>query len=221
MGREYGTGAYSALGEMLEGLLKTTTSRERGKQVASTLANLAVLMPSVGKYVDVGVNLAKNVAGLSSTDVRQISDSLYVRNVFLSLFEKVSKKRPIVAFFDDAQRFDSSSLETLGYLIDNISRIRALAVVCFREKYATLEREKGNAAIIEETIRVVPVQPSSIWSRSLAGSSAQLVKQMSKGRIEGRNVTTARRADRRQPALHREDNQGDERFRRTSEGSAR
>lgn len=72
VGREYATGPYSALGEMLEGLLKTTTSRDRGKQVASTLANLAVLMPSIGQYVDIGVNLAKSVAGLSSTDVRRI-----------------------------------------------------------------------------------------------------------------------------------------------------
>jgi len=189
VGREYGTGAYSALGQMLEWLLKTTTSRERGKQVASTLANLAALMPSIGTYVGIGVDVAKNVAGLSTTDVRQISDSLYVRNVFLSLLEKVSKKTPIVAFFDDAQRFDSSSLETLGYLIDNISRIRTLAVVCFREKSATFERERSNAAIIEETIR--RTGSTCIHLTPLrAGSSAQLVKQMSNGRIEGRNVTT-------------------------------
>ena len=187
-GREYGTGPYSALGEMLEGLLKTTTSRERGKQVASTLANLAVLMPSIGPYVSIGVNLAKSVAGLSSTDVGQISDSLYVRNVFLTLLEKVSRKRPIIAFFDDAQRFDSSSLEALGYLVDNISKIRVLVVVCFREKNVAFERERGKAAIIEETMKrtgstVLHLEPLR------AGFSAQLVKQMSEGTIEGRNVS--------------------------------
>jgi tetratricopeptide (TPR) repeat protein len=188
-GKEFGVGPYFALGEILEPLLRTTKSREIGRQTISTLANLGKLIPQFGVYIDAIVKAAKESAGLSSADIRQISDSLYVNHVFLSLLEKLSKKKPIVMIFDDVQRFDASSLEALGYLMDNIPKLPALAVICSRSKFAVLERERENTVVIEEMRRRTGAQVLHL-ERLQTSVSAQLVRQMARGKIQAHDVAT-------------------------------
>jgi predicted ATPase len=58
---------------------------------------------------------------------------MYVDNLFVSLFEKLSLKTSVVAFFDDVQYFDSSSFEALCFLLERISAMRCLMILGFRE----------------------------------------------------------------------------------------
>lgn len=182
-GREFAASPFVALAGLFEEASILQPARY-GKQVAFTVLNVARLIPAFGNYASVVSDVAKDWQGLSQADSRVISTSLYVNSMITSLLEKLAKKRPVVLFLDDAQWFDSSSLEVLGFAAGRLSALRVLLIVCFRRGHVTSEREEQNVEILNSVIRALPKEIStSIGIEPLDDeNSGELVKRFLKGR---------------------------------------
>ena len=148
-GLAFGSGPYTSMSGIFEPLLERKTLVQEGRQVTQVLLNLARFIPSVGSYAEVASSIAEGAGSPSRHDLQTISGPLYVKTLLVSLFEKLSKKRPLVVFLDDLQWFDDSSLEMVGFLIVNLSRIRALVLMTCRSGYATNDRERQNLGALE------------------------------------------------------------------------
>src|ERR1700730_8314963 len=131
-GREFAKTPYSALFEMFS-ILKPNSRITKSKQIAKIVLDFAKLIPAFESLASFVSDMVSDASGLTETDRRTISNSMYVDNLFVSLFEKLSLKTPVVAFFDDVQSFDSSSFEALCFLLERISAIRCLMILGFRE----------------------------------------------------------------------------------------
>ena len=159
-GREFAASPFVALAGLFEDASVVQPTRY-GKQVALTVLNVARLVPAFGPYASAITDTVKDLRGLSEADSRIISNSLYVNNMFTSLLEKLAKKRPVVLFLDDAQWFDSSSLEVLGFAAGRLQDMRVLMIICFRRGHITSEREERNLEILDAIIRSAPAPVAS------------------------------------------------------------
>jgi tetratricopeptide (TPR) repeat protein/nucleoside-triphosphatase THEP1 len=153
-GLQFASSPFSALAEPFEEVVKLGS--RRGQEVAVTVVNISRLIPVLGQYVETAADTVKELQGLRNVDVRTISNSQYVKNVFLALFQKISKKKSVVVFFDDVQWFDVSSLEVLGFLASHIKKARILLIVTFRQGHPVLEREEDNFEIITSIMNSSP-----------------------------------------------------------------
>lgn len=149
-GLAFGTGPYTAMGGIFEPLLESRMTIQHGRQVTQVLLNLARLVPVAGNYAEAAGGVLDGVGKLSRHDLQSVSAPLYVKTLLVSLFEKMSKKRPLIAFLDDMQWFDESSLEAVGFLMLNLSRIHALVLMNSRSGYAMTERERHNLSTVED-----------------------------------------------------------------------
>jgi len=178
-GLAFGTGPYTAMGGIFEPLLESKTITQQGKQVTQVLLNLARLVPVVGNYADTAGSVLEGVGNLSHHDMQSISAPLYVKTLLVSLLEKLSKKRPLVAFLDDVQWFDEFSLEAVGFLMLNISRIHALILISSRTGYAMSEREGRNLSTVEEIANGMAEHAIQLHLEPLdPGPSGELVKRI-------------------------------------------
>lgn len=159
-GREFAASPFVALAGLFEDASVVQPTRY-GKQVALTVLNVARLVPAFGPYASVITDTLKDLRGLSEADSRIISNSLYVNNLFTSLLEKLAKKRPVVLFLDDAQWFDSSSLEVLGFAPGRLQEMRVLVITCFRRGHITSEREERNLETLDAIVRSAPAPVAS------------------------------------------------------------
>ncbi len=105
----YLSAPFVTITELIEPVLRKGTLLRYGRQVALTAMNLGKLIPSIGGLVGASLDAYKDFSGLTAADLRILSQSYYVNEVVLTLIEKLSKKKTVVAFVDDAQWADSSS----------------------------------------------------------------------------------------------------------------
>ncbi len=184
-GREFTTSPFMGLSEMFAPLFKSKSPLKHGKQIAVTVLNISRLVPTFGQFAGVAADALKEFRGLSEADARIIPGSIYLKNVFMTLFEKLSRKKPVVAFFDDAQWFDSSSLEVLGYLIEQASKFRAMLIICLRRGYPASEREQANLQTLENVIN--RIDSETVMTLNVEqlpkDASGEIVRQMFQPRI--------------------------------------
>ena len=183
-GREFAASPFVALAGLFEDASVLQPARH-GKQVALTVLNVARLVPAFGTYASVITDTVKDLRGISEADSRIISNSLYVNSIFASLLAKLAKKKPVVIFLDDAQWFDSSSLEVLGFAAGKLSNMQALMITCFRRGHVTSEREEKNLEMLDAITRSLPSQIASFLD--LGPLDDKVSGELAKGLLKGRS----------------------------------
>lgn len=171
-GRVFANSPYSALSEMFSSLKRSKRTIEQSKQIATIILNLAKLVPAFEPAISLVSDVASRVFSLTQADKEIIGNSMYVNNLFVSLFEKLSSKNTVVAFFDDLQWFDGSSLESLCFLLEKVSRMQCMIVLNIRKGHHSSEREEANIELlnavlsrIDENNRLsVNLEPLSLYS---------------------------------------------------------
>jgi tetratricopeptide (TPR) repeat protein len=189
-GLPFTTGAYASMTGIFASLLETKTVVQQGKQVARVLLDLARLLPGASGYADVASDMLEGAKSLSSHDLQSISGSLYAKTLLVSLLEKLSKKKQLIVFFDDIQWFDEFSLEALGFMILNLSRINALVIMNSRTGYAMSERERSNLDAIKELAEAGYVIELPLQSLELRAAEKLVKHTLGAPRIEPRTLDT-------------------------------
>ncbi len=96
-GRVFANSPYSALSEMFSSLKRSKRTIEQSKQIATIILNLAKLVPAFEPAISLVSDVASRVFSLTQADKEIIGNSMYVNNLFVSLFEKLSSKNTVVA----------------------------------------------------------------------------------------------------------------------------
>lgn len=153
-GKELISSPYMALSELLGPIIKDSSGF--GRQVIRNVGNLiqlipiGLLAPGYSGMASAVSSAFKMAAGLSQSDKRIISNSIYVKNLFVSFFEHASREKHLITFFDDVQWFDPSSLEVLTYLLERMTHFKVLFILGLREGFPHSQEERITSQKINE-----------------------------------------------------------------------
>ncbi len=125
--------------DMMKDFLHTYRNFTRG-DLFDTILNLAKLVPSLEPYVTTTQEITKTVRGISDVDKYSIDNSHYVFSNYLSIFQKISKKKTLVLHAEDIQWFDSTSVELLFYIMKKIDK-KIMIIVSYRTGFITTQKD--------------------------------------------------------------------------------
>lgn len=125
--------------DMMKGFLHTYKNFTRG-DLLDTILNLVKLIPSLEPYVTATQEITKTIRGISDVDKYSIDSSHYVFANYLSLFQKIAKKKTLVLHAEDIQWFDSTSLELLFHIMRKIEK-KVMIIVSYRTGFITTQKD--------------------------------------------------------------------------------
>lgn len=176
-GSSTATSPYMALSDLLMPVAKSQSGHTR--QILNIIRNISniipagTLPPEASTALSAISGIAGSFSGISQADMKILSSAQYVKELFLSFFQKISEQKPVVVFFDDVQLFDASSLEIVGFLVKNMPSYRALLILGIRKGYVSLEVETKNLALLENIIQKLSNPPTAINLESLDSKASQ------------------------------------------------
>ena len=125
--------------DLIKDFIHTYRTFTRG-DLFDTILNLAKLVPSLEPYVTTTQEITKTVRGISDVDKYSIDNSHYVFSNYLSIFQKIIKKKTLVLHAEDIQWFDSTSLELLFYIMKKIDK-KIMIIVSYRTGFITTQKD--------------------------------------------------------------------------------
>ncbi len=125
--------------EMIKDFLHVYRNFTRG-DLFDTILNLAKLVPSLEPYITTTQEITKTIRGISDVDKYSIDSSHYVFSNYLSIFQKIAKKKTIVLHAEDIQWFDNTSLELLFYIMRKIDK-KIMIIVSYRTGFITTQKD--------------------------------------------------------------------------------
>ncbi|HDL60623.1 MAG TPA: tetratricopeptide repeat protein [candidate division WOR-3 bacterium] len=93
------------------------------------------------------VEVLANLLGIGSAE-EIIEEKMVIFNSILTLFDKLSQKKPLVLIFEDIHWIDEASLELLRFLAEKISTKRILMLCLHRPEFNPAFPEMGHITII-------------------------------------------------------------------------
>lgn len=140
--------------EMIKEFLSNYKSITKG-EILDSILNLAKLVPVLEPYVEATQQIIKTVRGLTDVDKFSLDDSHYVFSNYLSILQKISNKKSLVLFIDDAQWLDKTSRELLGHLLRKLEG-RIMVIVSHRSGFITTQKEGESSQFFESLANISP-----------------------------------------------------------------
>lgn len=162
--------------DMMKEFLHTYRDFTRG-DLLDTVLNIAKLIPSLEPYVTATKEIAKTIRGISDVDRYSIDSSHYVFSNYLSLFQKITKKKTLVLHAEDVQWFDSTSLELLFHIMRKMEK-KVVVIVSYRTGFITTQkdldaREKFDSLLLldkdNSTLIELESMPENLYPKFVEG----------------------------------------------------